>query len=66
MCAIWWSFSKTSRKKKEKEEEKDAPQRSGSFDDDLFLGIREATDQRSDDVFTLQETPRGRVVVNQV
>ena len=43
-----------------------SPQRSGSFDDDLFLGVRESTDQRSDDVFALQETPRRGVVVNQV
>jgi hypothetical protein len=31
-------------KKKKKLETKNAPERPGSFDDDLFLGISEATD----------------------
>ena len=42
------------------------PQRPGSFDYDLFLGVRESADQGSDDVFSLQETPRRGIVVNQV
>lgn len=35
------------------EKKKNSPQRSGSFDDDLFLGVRESADQRPDDVFAL-------------
>jgi len=46
--------------------EKNAPQRSGSFDDDLFLGIREAADQRPYDVLSLQEATRRRVVMYQI
>ena len=41
---------KQSNKKKQR---RDSPQRSGSFDDDLFLRVRESADQRSDDVFAL-------------
>jgi hypothetical protein len=43
-----------------------APKRPGSFDDDLFLGIGEATDQRAHDILSLQEAARRRVVVYQI
>ena len=49
-----------------KNAKKNSPQRSGSLDDDLFLGVSKSADQRADDVFSLQETPCRRIVINQV
>ena len=43
-----------------------SPQCSSSLDDDLFLRVGEPANQRADDVFSLQETPCGRVVIDQV